>query len=83
MTCSRCSGFMLESLFLDLESGFGEMWAKMWHCVNCGHTHDPVLERNRLAQQQEEKVLVLSSCGPDDQNYDVPLGPEAYIRPAA
>ncbi|MEP6959164.1 MAG: hypothetical protein ABI980_10590 [Nitrospirota bacterium] len=57
---------MLEKLFLDLKGGYGEMWASIWHCVNCGHTHDPVIERNRLAQ--EEKVLVLSSGGLDDQD---------------
>ena len=82
MTCSRCSGFMLEELFLDIAGGFGEMWARSWRCVNCGHVHDAVIERNHLAQQ-EEKLLMLSSGGPDDQDNDVPLGPEAYIRQAA
>ena len=81
MTCSRCSGFMLESLFLDVEGGYGEMWASSWHCLNCGHTHDPVIERNRLAQQ--EKVLVVPSGQPDYQDDDIHLGPEASISVAA
>lgn len=81
MTCSRCSGFMRESLFLDLEGGYGEMWARSWHCVNCGHTHDPVIERNRLAQQK--KVLVLPSGEPNCQDDDVHLGAESFIRRAA
>jgi len=81
MTCSRCSGFMVEHLFLDLKGGYGEMWASSWHCVNCSHIHDPVIERNRLAQ--EERVLVLSSGGPDNQDDDVHLGPETSIRLAA
>jgi hypothetical protein len=81
MTCSRCSGFMGESLFLDMEGGYGEMWASSWHCLNCGHTHDPVLERNRLAQQ--EKVLVLPNGEADYQHDEIHLGPEASIRLAA
>jgi hypothetical protein len=72
---------MQESLFLDLKGGYGERWARSWHCLNCGHTHDPVLERNRLAQQ--EKVLVLPSGEPDDQDDEVHLGAESVIRRAA
>jgi len=81
MTCSRCSGFMLEDLFLDLQGGYEEMWARSWHCVNCGHTHDPVIERNRQAQQ--EKVLVVSSGGLDDQGDNIHLGSAARVRLAA
>ena len=81
MTCSRCSGFMRESLFLDMEGEYGEMWARSWHCLNCGNVHDPVIERNRLAQQ--EKVLVLPSGEPDYQDDEIHLGPEAFIRLAA
>jgi len=81
MTCSRCSGFMQENLFLDMKGGYGEMWASSWHCVNCGHTHDPVIKRNRIAQ--EERVLVLSSGGRNDQDDNVHLGPGTYTRRAA
>ena len=81
MTCSRCSGFMRESLFLDMGSGYEEMWASSWHCVNCGNVHDPVIERNRLAQQ--EKALVLPSGEPDYQDDEIHLGPEASINLAA
>ena len=81
MTCSRCSGFMLEDQFLDLEGAYGEMWASSCRCVNCSHTHDPVLERNRLAQ--EKRVLVISSGEPDDQNVEVYLGVETFIGIAA
>jgi len=55
MRCSRCSGFMVEAAMLDMEGGFGEMWARSSRCVNCGHVHDAVIERNRLALR--EKVL--------------------------
>ena len=81
MTCSRCSGFMQESLFLDVQGSYGERWASSWHCLNCGHTHDPVLERNRLVQQ--EKVLVVPSGEPGNQDDDIHLGPEASISLAA
>ena len=81
MTCSRCSGFMHESLFLDMEGGFGEMWARSWHCVNCGHVHDAVIERNRLAQR--EMSLAFSSSEPDYQDDDVHLGVEQSHRLAA
>jgi hypothetical protein len=72
---------MRESLFLDMESGYGEMWASSWHCLNCGHTYDPVIERNRLPQQ--EKTLVLPSGEPEYQDDDIHLGPEASINLAA
>jgi|GEM_PF-1289762 hypothetical protein len=55
MSCSRCSGFMLEDHFLDFEGSSGEFWSRSWRCVNCGHVHDAVIERNRLALR--EKVL--------------------------
>jgi len=78
MTCSRCAGFMLEDLFLDLQGGYGEMWARMWHCVNCGHTHDPVIERNRLARKAP--VLAVSTGEPDYQDEEVHLGVESYVE---
>jgi len=82
MTCPRCSGFMAEHLSLDIEGDFGEMWARSWRCVNCSHTHDPTIERNRLAQQQGT-VLALSSGGPDHRDHDVSRGPKTNVRLAA
>ena len=78
MTCSRCSGFMTESHFLDMEGGYGEMWARSWHCVNCGHTHDAVIERNRLAQMK--KSLVYASSESTYQDDDVHLGVESFVE---
>ena len=81
MECTRCQGLMLENKLLDMEGGYGEMWASSWRCVNCGHAHDPVIERNRLAR--EERVLA-SPCGePDYQDDEVHLGAESFIRIAA
>jgi hypothetical protein len=81
MTCSRCSGFMLEDHLLDMKGGYGEMWARSWRCVNCGHAHDTVVERNRLTRRAP--VLACSSAEPDYQNEDVHLGIEAFPRFAA
>jgi len=81
MTCSRCSGLMVEDQFLDLEAAFGEMWTTSWRCMNCGYVHDSVIEQHRLARQ--EKVLVQASGEPDYQNDEVYLGAESFIRRAA
>ncbi len=66
MECTRCQGLMLEDQLLDMEEGGdGEMWASSWRCVNCGHAHDAVFERNRRAHA--EKASVLSRGEPDYQ----------------
>ena len=52
MNCSRCLGLMIEDQFLDMESQYGEMWARSLRCVNCGHVHDSVIQRHRLARQE-------------------------------
>jgi len=41
---------MLKEHLLDLEAGYGEMWACAWRCVNCGHRDDAVIQQHRLAQ---------------------------------
>jgi hypothetical protein len=76
MRCSRCHGLMLKDHFLDMEGGFGEMWAQSWRCMNCGAVHDAVIEQHRLARQQN--VLVT-----DGEPENIYLGAEAFIRPAA
>ena len=82
MHCSRCQGLMLKDHFLDMEGGFGEMWAQSWRCMNCGAVYDAVIAQNQLARQ-EENVLVLTNGGPHAQQDDIHLGAEAFIRPAA
>ncbi|HEV8327450.1 MAG TPA: hypothetical protein VGQ08_08185 [Nitrospiraceae bacterium] len=80
MSCSRCGGHMIEDHFLDFEGAYGEMWTTSWRCVNCGRVHDSAIEQNRLAQQ--EKLLVLPSGLPDDQDDEVNLGTGSIIRRA-
>ena len=81
MSCSRCSGFMVEELMLDIEADFGEMWARSSRCVNCGHVHDAVIKRNRLALR--EKGLAISSIELDYLNEEIPLRVESFLRNAA
>ncbi|MBU6432435.1 MAG: hypothetical protein KJS98_03845 [Nitrospirae bacterium] len=81
MTCSRCRGLMVEGQFLDVRGAYGQMWTTSWRCVNCGHVHDAVIEQHRLARQ--ERVAVLPSGEPDDQDDEVHLGAEAFVRLAA
>ena len=81
MRCSRCHGLMLKDHLLDMEGGFGEMWAQSWRCANCGAVHDAVIEQNRRGRQ--ENVLILTSGEPATEDDDTYLGGEALIRPAA
>ena len=81
MHCSRCHGLMRKDHFLDMEGGFGEMWAQSWRCMNCGAVHDAVIAQNQLARQ--ENVLVLTNDESHTQEDDIYLGAEAFIRPAA
>ena len=81
MHCSRCQGLMRKDHLLDMEGGFGEMWAQSWRCVNCGAVHDGVIAQNQLARQ--ENLLVFTSGEPHTQEDDIYLGAEAFIRPAA
>jgi hypothetical protein len=75
MRCLRCQGLMLKEHFLDMEAGFGEMWAQSWRCVSCGAVHDAVIEQNRLVHQEE--VFHWREIE------DFYLGAETVIRPTA
>ena len=81
MNCSRCQGLMVEDQLLDFEGAYGQMWTTSLRCMNCGRIHDSVIEQNRLVRQ--EKVLVPSSNEPDNQDDEVHLGVESFIRRAA
>lgn len=50
MSCSRCSGCMIEDFLLDMEDSSGPMWLPAWRCMNCGNVAESVLERNRQTQ---------------------------------
>ena len=81
MRCSRCQGLMLNDHFLDMEGGFGEMWAQGWRCLSCGAIYDAVIEANRRAKRQNALPVVRDEAiRQEDEPY---LGGEAFIRPAA
>jgi len=69
---------MTEIHLLDMQGDYGEMWAGSARCVNCGHVHDPVIERNRLAQMK--KSVAYASSEPDYHEDDVHLGVESYVE---
>lgn len=50
MSCSRCSGCMVEDFLLDMEDSSGPMWLHAWRCMNCGNVAESVLEQNRQTQ---------------------------------
>ncbi len=50
MSCSRCSGCMVEDFLLDMEDSSGPMWLPAWRCMNCGNVAETLLERNRQRQ---------------------------------
>ena len=81
MNCSRCRGLMIEDQFLDLQSQYGQMWARSLRCVNCGYVHDSTIEQHRLARP--EKVAAHPSREPDYQDDEVRLRAEAIIWRAA
>jgi len=81
MTCSRCSGFMVEDHFLDLKGAYGEMWTTSWRCMNCGRVHDSVIEQHQPTRPK--KALAFPSGEPDYQDDEVHLGVESFTRRAA
>jgi hypothetical protein len=81
MTCSRCSGFMVEEHLLDFDGTYGQMWATGWRCMNCGRIHDSVIEQNQLIGRTQG--LAFPSSEPDYQDDEVPLRAEPVMRHAA
>jgi hypothetical protein len=76
MKCMRCRGLMVADHFLDMGSGYGEMWTMSWRCVNCGHVYDGVIKENRPAGQ--EKACLPLTTEPDHDA--IHLGAESFIR---
>jgi uncharacterized Zn finger protein len=81
MTCLCCLGLMIKDQFLDLESPYGQMWARSLRCGNCGHVHNSAIKQFHPARQ--EQGVARSSGEPDYQDDEVHLGAESFIRRAA
>lgn len=46
MVCPRCSGLMLQEVFVDFVGTDGSF--EGWHCPVCGEIVDPVIASNRV-----------------------------------
>lgn len=85
MSCSRCSGLMVNDNLMDFEGTSGHMWMRAMRCMNCGHVHDPVMEENRRAAQARRPTPVLVAAGDEADYHDdeVHLGIESIVAQAA
>ena len=72
---------MTEDHFIDFDGTIGHMWMTAWRCLNCGHVHDPMIERNRTAVHA--KAHALQSVEPDYDDEEVHLGAESLTARAA
>lgn len=81
MNCSRCHGLMVSDHFLDFDGTIGHMWAKGYRCMNCGNVHDPIIERHRLAREQQ--ALVLSNGELDFKENQLHLEVQSVMTRAA
>ena len=67
MNCSRCCGLMTKDHFMDFEGTAGFTWMAGWRCLNCGHIHDPVIERNR---QMPRPVVQVAAADRTDEFHE-------------
>jgi len=81
MNCSRCRGLMMEDLFLDMQSQYGQMWARSLRCGNCGHVHGSAIKQFHPVRQ--EQGVALPSSESDYEDDEVHLGAKSIIRRTA
>jgi hypothetical protein len=51
MTCTRCSGLMVEDHLLDMKESYVPMWMRGLRCVACGNIEDPLIHYNRMMHE--------------------------------
>lgn len=51
MTCTRCSGLMVEDHLLDMKESYMPMWMRGLRCVTCGNIEDPLIHYNRMMHE--------------------------------
>lgn len=85
MSCSRCCGLMVKDHFMDYDGTTGHTWMSAWRCMNCGHVHDEMIDRNRRAARTQVPVPepVLAGGEPDYRDDEVHLGAESIVALAA
>ena len=65
-TCARCGGLMVHDFCLDLLGNIGESEFAAKRCVQCGEVVDPVILRNRGAQQEPMAVQLAGRMLPNN-----------------
>ena len=81
MSCSRCSGCMVEDFLLDMEDSSGPMWLKASRCMNCGNIVESMLQHN--CQAHNAKLLAGTTDASSKNTETVSLGAEAMAHLAA
>ena len=51
MTCTRCSGLMVEDHLLDMKESYVPMWMQALRCLTCGNILDPLIHYHRMVQR--------------------------------
>jgi len=51
MTCTRCSGLMVEDHLLDMKESYVPMWMRGLRCVTCGNIEDTLIHYNRMMHE--------------------------------
>ena len=70
---------MARDHFLDLQESGGEWWLEGWRCINCGHVHDPVVEKNRrmhaaaMAAAAAHAPSILEPVAEGDKDHSVDI----------
>jgi rubredoxin len=76
---------MAKDHFMDFEGTAGFTWMAGWRCLNCGHIHDPVIERNRRMPRPVLQVAA-EDCADEYQEdllEEVPLTAHPNLDQAA
>lgn len=60
MTCTRCSGLMVEDHLLDMQESYLPMWMPALRCLACGNIVDPLIHYHR-AERRARRVKQLVS----------------------
>lgn len=60
MTCTRCSGLMVEDHLLDMQESYLPMWMPALRCLACGNIVDPLIHYHR-AERRARRAKQLAS----------------------
>lgn len=60
MTCTRCSGLMVEDHLLDMQESYVPMWMAALRCLAYGNIVDPLIHYHR-AERRTRRAKQLAS----------------------